>query len=610
MSSTPSRLSLRARVLSYLMLLLLIAAGCAPRVDKAAWVVRTNIGSPQGVADICREAREAGFDSLVVQVRGRGDAYYRSTLAPPAAGLATAPAGFDPLAATLDACGPLPVHAWLNVYLLWSDVKDPSHPLHPAQPDFGWFLEDADGRSVTDYSMLDRALGWIEGIYADPASPLYRELFTRIVAEVAQRYPVAGIHLDFVRYPGITYGQGGPLGEQFDEKWGLDARLLPLVGPEKMAAWLAGNLPLHDRVLTTAGLLWAEARAAQITELVRAVNQTLRENGRPVPLSAAVFPEAGAAYLEKGQDWRAWAAAGLVDALYPMAYFGGPERVAGQLQEIQAVQGDGVKLWAGLGGYIKEPAAIATEAAEARRLGFDGVSLFDLGTLMKKPGGSRPYVEAIAGTRPYFAPRPIIAREPAAIAPLAASSSEMAMLKAIAAKAMGGVLPQQPDLDAAIGRRWTEFAAVRPLFDEITAAMAREPQLVPGWIELQGIFRYLNPLDGPAKREEQMAKIRLARTRLAGGEQFATVARELSQGGTKNQGGVLNRRWLTEGSPDWPLAALAAGDLSPVVEVGNGLWCYQLLAKGEPALLPLAEIPWPARRLLFRQHLARALAGK
>ena len=59
-------------------------------------------------------ARASGFNTLLVQVRGRGDAYYQSAIEPRAAELAAHP-GFDPLASTISqahAAG-LRVHAWV-----------------------------------------------------------------------------------------------------------------------------------------------------------------------------------------------------------------------------------------------------------------------------------------------------------------------------------------------------------------------------------------------------------------------------------------------------------------------------------------------------------------
>jgi uncharacterized lipoprotein YddW (UPF0748 family) len=587
-------------------LILALLAGCTPQIDKSAWVVRSDIASPQGVNNICQEAKEAGLDSLLVQVRGRGDAYYRSGLAPKAECLADQQPDFDPLAATIAACEPLPVTAWLNVYYLWGGKKPPVAPSHPAQPKFGWILQDNDGRSVADYSMLDRAQGWIEGIYADPASAAYRKLFTRIVAEVAAHYPVAGIHLDFIRYPGAPYGFG-PLGKQFAARWGVDPRWLPTaVDRSQLESWLSGDLPLPERVLTTGGLLWAETRAAQVTALVRDVRETILKSGRPIALSAAVMPDPGSAYLGKGQDWRTWEAEGLVDALYPMSYFGGSERVRGQLADIYKVKARRVRLWAGLGAFIKKPGEIAKEAAAARHLDFDGICLFDLGSLMKKTGGCKPYVEAATGRRPLFLPPASSGLIPATAAPFA-GASESEHLKAIAAKAFGGTLPALPNLDRLFAARWREFTETRPLLRKIIVQMAAEPLRAPVWVDLQGVFRYLNPLDRAEKRNEQLATCLKARKRLLAGEKFASVAADLSQGGSKRWGGVLKRRWLASDLTDQFLASLTTGEISPVIKVANGFWCYQLLAKGKPEIMPLADLSWPARRILFRARLAHAL---
>jgi hypothetical protein len=55
-------------------------------------------------------AQGAGFNTLIVQVRGRGDAYYRSRWEPRAIELKDQPAEFDPLAANYRRCSP----AWLK----------------------------------------------------------------------------------------------------------------------------------------------------------------------------------------------------------------------------------------------------------------------------------------------------------------------------------------------------------------------------------------------------------------------------------------------------------------------------------------------------------------
>src|SRR5574342_60679 len=46
------------------------------RETRALWVVRTTMVTPESVRTLVRRAKENGFTDLIVQVRGRGDAYY------------------------------------------------------------------------------------------------------------------------------------------------------------------------------------------------------------------------------------------------------------------------------------------------------------------------------------------------------------------------------------------------------------------------------------------------------------------------------------------------------------------------------------------------------
>ncbi len=77
-----------------------------------------------------RTARDHGFNTLLVQVRGRGDAYFTSSLEPRAAELQRQPASFDPLATVLAEAheAGLRVHAWVNVNLVSSAADLPSAP--------------------------------------------------------------------------------------------------------------------------------------------------------------------------------------------------------------------------------------------------------------------------------------------------------------------------------------------------------------------------------------------------------------------------------------------------------------------------------------------------
>jgi uncharacterized lipoprotein YddW (UPF0748 family) len=99
---------------------------------RALWVVRTTLTSPEKIRAMVQAAKENGFNTLIVQVRGRGDAYYRSRLEPRAIELKDQPQDFDPLAITLTEARQrgLKVHAWVNTSLLANLDALPSDPKH------------------------------------------------------------------------------------------------------------------------------------------------------------------------------------------------------------------------------------------------------------------------------------------------------------------------------------------------------------------------------------------------------------------------------------------------------------------------------------------------
>ena len=597
---------LQPRILPAALALLLLLPACAPPLKTAAWVVRFDLDSPAEVASVCSEARQAGFDELLVQVRGRADAHYRSEIAPRALNLAAAPANFDPLAQLLTDCTPLPLHAWLNVYYLWGGAAPPDDPNHPGHPDQTWILSDNNGRPVSTYSAREKRLGWIEGSYADPASAKYRTLFVEVVRELLARYPVAGIHLDFIRYPGPGYGKSEALAGEFARLWGLDPRLLPeQLSAETVTAWLEGTQPQADRILTTAALFWNEFRAGQISRLVKEVRQAVEQSGAPETLlSAAVFPEASAAYLENGQEWQAWAEEGLLDALYPMAYFGDLDRVDSQLAEIAAntPRNHKVDLWAGLGASGKSPARLSQEARLAGEYGYRGTAVFSLGQLLKE-NTAPASVEAVRTPRrqrPETWPSRV---EPLAVAPAVLLPPDLPALKSIVAKALGGAAPAQ---EARLALRLREYAeARRQAIPQAISRLTGGPLTLPESLHLSGIFRYTNPMDSSAHRLAQEALCEKARRRLLAGEEPATVAREMSQDTTRTMGALLAPRFLDPLNPlDQELARLAPGEISRVMRVANGFWCYRLEGRSPGEKSTFAGAPWEARRILFRQALS------
>src|SRR5712692_11332907 len=109
---------------------------------KGLWVVRDRITSPRAVDDLLADASVRGIFDLVVQVRGRGDAYYASDLEPRATALAGT--AFDPLdhLVRFGAAVGVRIHAWANVFFVWSDGQGllPSSPAHLVNRHEDWLL--------------------------------------------------------------------------------------------------------------------------------------------------------------------------------------------------------------------------------------------------------------------------------------------------------------------------------------------------------------------------------------------------------------------------------------------------------------------------------------
>src|SRR5829696_10317007 len=99
---------------------------------RALWVVRTTLTSPEKIRQLVDSAADNGFNTLIVQIRGRGDAYYKSKVEPRAIELKDQPPTFDPLAQTLSVAHQrgLKVHGWLNTSLLANLDTLPSDPDH------------------------------------------------------------------------------------------------------------------------------------------------------------------------------------------------------------------------------------------------------------------------------------------------------------------------------------------------------------------------------------------------------------------------------------------------------------------------------------------------
>jgi uncharacterized lipoprotein YddW (UPF0748 family) len=330
---------------------------------RGVWVVRTALASPESADAVVDDAARAGLSALFVQVRGRGDALYRSAMTPRSEVLSGQPADFDPLARVLARARArgLQVHAWINVLLVGGfGVPLPAGHVAAAHPD--WLMvprsaaAEALGTRPGDLAALieSRRDPDAEGFYLSPSAPGAVSHLEAVVHELVGAYAVDGLHLDFIRYPARDYDYSRAALTAFRARRGR--------------GWL-----LHGPQADPAG--WAAHRAAAVDALVARLARAARSARPSVVVSAAVLPEPRA-MRDKGQPWIGWMRQGLVDAACAMAYTPDTAQFRGQIQALRRRLGPRATLWAGIGAYRLPQESVVEKVLASRAAGASGVILF------------------------------------------------------------------------------------------------------------------------------------------------------------------------------------------------------------------------------------------
>lgn len=362
---------------------------------RALWVTRTSLAALSSISAMVESARANHFNTLLVQVRARGDAYFADGVEPRAAALAGQPETFDPLQTALKlahAAG-LRVHAWVNVGLVSSAAELPASRAHVIYRHPEWLMVPraiANEMALIDSQSplyLDKLSRWsraqaadVEGLYLSPI-PVESAAYTvAVVSDLVARYDVDGIHLDYARYPTDQFDYGREALNAFADH---AAGVIPAADLRRLRQRAASD---PFAFTDAAADRWAEFRRNRLTDLVRRLNRAVK-NWRPDALvTAAVYPDAADAATRRLQDWRTWLNNGSVDVVCPMAYATDSPTFAAQVTSARAGAGDR-PLWAGIGAYRLTSSQTIENIQIARRLGAEGVVLFSYDSLANAPNG-------------------------------------------------------------------------------------------------------------------------------------------------------------------------------------------------------------------------------
>jgi uncharacterized lipoprotein YddW (UPF0748 family) len=359
-------------------------------VHRYDWTSAIRSESPEDIDEIAAKVAGAGFNTIYLQVRANGDAYYTPGLEPWSSRLNDANIlgqnpGWDPLARLIEQAHArgVQVHAYINVFPAWLGTAPPLESAQPQHVFWKWWGQYGafDWRQWHQtYGAMNLNTGYL---WASPGVDGVRDHVVAVASDLLSRYHLDGLHLDLVRYANNPYSY------------------------DPISNLVAGSQKSFER---------DDWQRGRVTDLVSRVYNVLRDVRPQARLSAAVWfcyaPDGCGYGLSSGyddyyQDSLGWLAQGVIDGIAPMLYewqgFDNLEIWRDVMLQFQRANA-GRHVYPGISGDFSNFSEIANRIQAARDAGAAGHAIFSYGGV-----DTRGYWDDFA-SGPYS--------QPARIAPL------------------------------------------------------------------------------------------------------------------------------------------------------------------------------------------------
>ena len=300
----------------------------------------------------CEILAAHGINAIFPNMLWGGIAHYPSTVLPRSF---TLQRYGDQMAQCVDAAhaAGLQVHVWK---ICWNLSGAPQE-----------FIDRMKQQGRLQVTAGGKTLNWL-----CPSHPKNAAMELAAIKEVATRYHVEGIHLDYVRFPSGEACYCPSCRAAFE-----DWRGSSVSGWPKSAQ--AGGKHLKE---------FRRWRASRISDFVRAVRNQLRAISPDIKLSAAVWGNYPSCADSMGQDWAAWLKEETVDFVCPMNYTVDLSRFSTLTHAQLALPRAKGRVYPGLGITADESQLRADQAIEQivalRKLGAGGFMLFDLSHTLRE----------------------------------------------------------------------------------------------------------------------------------------------------------------------------------------------------------------------------------
>ena len=231
----------------------------------------------------------------------------------------------------------------------------------------GWATPKAFLDRMRAEGRLQVSAQGVEEPWLCPSHPANQQLEIDSLVEVARRYPVDGLHFDYIRYPGHNHCFCAGCRERFGQ----------VVGQEP-ADWprCVGAGGVHRQA-------WLDWRRRNIDQVVEGVARRARAARPGIQLSAAVFRNWPVDRDGVGQDWKLWCERGWLDFVCPMDYTTSDSQFANWCVKQREWAGR-VPVYPGIGasatGIRMTPEKVIGQIRIAREKGCGGFVVFNYGT--------------------------------------------------------------------------------------------------------------------------------------------------------------------------------------------------------------------------------------
>ena len=370
MGSTITKIYLRATV-SVALLFSIITAFPYQRGEfdsRYLWVVRNSLTNKSDIDKMIEFATLNRFNNILVQVRGRGDAYYKSELVQKSNLINDKE--FDPLAYVIPKAKEkgIRVHAWVNTYLLWSSRIMPIQENHILRTNPEWIDQNTNKKIniLNEMKKFNGGKNGIEGFYLSPNHPKVNSYLLNVFGDLIQNYDIDGLHLDYVRFHDSDYGQNPIALSSFNKQLGIL------------------NTPSANSLESSQ---WNDYRRKGVTGLVRETKNLIQSIKPEIILTAAVKPNLYQARERFFQEWDVWLAAGYLDKAIVMNYTKDLKEFAANID----IMYDNLpskyrkRIVMGIATYNQSPENVIDKIKYTRVTRFNSVSFFSYTVMLKDP---------------------------------------------------------------------------------------------------------------------------------------------------------------------------------------------------------------------------------